>query len=100
MQGSIPAEVSEHSSGPPAGYPQIATFMAHNPEMLMVRRFRGLNARNLLYLQAELVYIEKSLLECEKEDAKVKEKKDPRSHYSRDYEWLMISGEGTSPPGE
>jgi hypothetical protein len=82
----------ESSSTEPSGYPQIATIIAHNLEMLMVRRFRALNARNLLYLQAELVYIERRLFECEK--------RDPRSHYSRDYEWLMISVDGKTPAGE
>jgi len=96
-QGSMSVEAL---SAPPRGYPQIATFMTQNPELLMVRRFRALNARNLLYLQAELVHIEKALLKCEKEDAKVKEKKDPRSHYSRDYLWLIKSGDGKGPPGE
>jgi len=62
--------------GPPPGYPKVAEFMGKHPEMAMVRRFRGLNARNLLYLQAELVEIERKLLECERHDAD--DKTDPR----------------------
>jgi hypothetical protein len=70
---------------PPEGYPQIASFMGEFPEMAMVRRFRGLNARNLLYLQAELVQIEKKLLACEKADAK----DDAKKRYTRDFFWLQ-----------
>jgi hypothetical protein len=90
----------ESLSAPLAGYPQIATFMTQNPELLMVRRFQALNARNLLYLQAELVYIETALVKCEKEDAEVKEKEDPRLHYSRDYEFLMKYGDSKSASGK
>jgi hypothetical protein len=85
--------VSRPVAAPADGYPQIATFMTQNPELLMVRRFRGLNTISLLYLQAELVYIEKALLKCEKKDAKVKEEDDPRPHYSGDYDWLMKSSD-------
>jgi hypothetical protein len=75
--------------------------MTQNPELLMVRRFRALNARNLLYLQAELVYIETALVKCEKEDAEVTGTKDPRAHYSRDYEYLMkYGGDGKSASGK
>lgn len=77
-------------SDSPRGYPQVANFMGEYPEMAMVRRFRGLNARNLLYLQAELVLIEKELLELEKADAK--DTTDPFKHlYARDFDWLMQS---------
>jgi hypothetical protein len=73
--------------GPPRGYPQVATFMGDHPELAMVRRFRGLNARNLLYLQAELVQIEKELLQCERDDAN--NKVDPyKSYYRLDYKIL------------
>jgi hypothetical protein len=72
---------------PPHGYPQVATFMGDHPEMAMVRRFRGLNARNLLYLQAELVQIEKELLKCERDDAN--NKADPyKPYYALDYKIL------------
>lgn len=76
----------EEMHSPPKGYPQVATFMANNPEMMVVRRFGGLNVRNLLYLQAELIRIEKELLECEIRDAesKVGEEHD-RRRYPRDY---------------
>lgn len=70
----------------------MANFMGEYPEMAMVRRFRGLNARNLLYLQAELVQIEKELLELEKADAK--DTNDPfKPLYARDFDWLMQSAD-------
>jgi hypothetical protein len=63
--------------------------MANYPEMAMVRRFRSLNARNLLYLQAELVQIEKKLLKCERDDAS--NTVDPaKRHYARDYKFLEL----------
>lgn len=89
--GSItPATISVESlTAPPTGYPQVATLMEDYPEMAMVRRFRGLNARNLLYLQAELVHIEKELLKCEKADANNKD--EPMNLYSKDFFWLQRS---------
>ncbi|PVH73652.1 hypothetical protein DL98DRAFT_606918 [Cadophora sp. DSE1049] len=82
---SVAAELAK--SGAPEGYPQVAEFMGEYPTLAMVRRFRGLNARNLLYLQAELVLIEKKLQEVEKADAK----NDATKQYSKDYFWLMES---------
>ena len=86
---TVSAAAELGKSGPPPGYPKIADFMGQYPTLAMVRRFKGLNARNLLYLQAELVLIEKRLLEIEKADAKNEDTK----QYARDYEWLMMSAE-------
>ncbi len=82
---SVASELAK--SGSPPGYPQVADFMGEYPTLAMVRRFRGLNARNLLYLQAELVHIENRLLELEKADAQ----NDVTKQYARDYRWLMPS---------
>lgn len=79
----------ESLTAPPTGYPQVATLMGEYPEMAMVRRFRGLNARNLLYLQAELVHIEKELLRCEKADANNKE--EPMNMFSTNFFFLQKS---------
>jgi hypothetical protein len=79
--------------GPPRGYPQVATFMGTHPELAMVRRFRGLNARNLLYLQAELVQVEIELLECEKKDAQDKVDK-RKNNYSKNFAWLLKHKQG------
>jgi hypothetical protein len=79
----LPQSVSyymEQAEGIPKGYPQVATFIGNRPEMAIVRRFGSLNARNILYLQAELMYIEKQLLACEKKDAKSRNEQDPEDH--------------------
>lgn len=47
---SVDAELAK--SGSPPGYPQVADFMGEFPTLAMVHRFRGINACNLLYLQA------------------------------------------------
>jgi hypothetical protein len=88
---SVASELAK--SGSPPGYPQVADFMGDHPTLAMVRRFRGLNARNLLYLQAELVLIENKLLEQEKIDAK----NDATKQYARDYQWIIppAGGEGS-----
>jgi hypothetical protein len=44
------------------GYAPLASLMAEHPEYGIFRKFSSLNAQNLLYLQAELVYLEANLL--------------------------------------
>lgn len=91
MVEALAAEQEE----PPHGYPQVATFMGDHPEMAMVRRFRGLNARNLLYLQAELVQIEKELLKCERDDANNKVDR-YKQYYALDYKFLAAQEPGNT----
>lgn len=43
------------------GYTKLASLMGENPEIAIFRRFSALNAKNLLYLQAELVNLEARL---------------------------------------
>jgi hypothetical protein len=43
------------------GYPRLTGYMALKPDALVFRRFNELNARNLLYLQAELCVLERQL---------------------------------------
>lgn len=50
---------------PVGGYPLLAYKMAAMPEAAILRRFAALNARNLLYYQAELVMLENDLCELE-----------------------------------
>lgn len=54
----------------PQGYPKLASLQGTYPQLGIYRRFSILNARNLLYLQAELVELETELDECTKEDSK------------------------------
>jgi len=50
------------------GYPMLAGRMSVLPEIAMFRRYGALNARNLLYLQNELVCLEEQLIAWEKHD--------------------------------
>jgi hypothetical protein len=40
------------------GYCKVARFMGRQDEYAIFRRFKALNAQNLLYLQAELTHLE------------------------------------------
>ena len=44
-----------------AGYDRIAAFLASDPPSMFVRRFARLNAKNILYYQAELADLEADL---------------------------------------
>jgi hypothetical protein len=50
------------------GYPKLARFIGERPGFAIFRRFSELNARNLLYLQAELLDVEEELYEAEIDD--------------------------------
>ncbi|KAF2488939.1 hypothetical protein BU16DRAFT_531983 [Lophium mytilinum] len=69
------------------GYPKLAGQMGLLPEIAIFRRFSALNAQNLLYLQAELVWLEKKLRKVESEDNKDYSK----SRYALDWFWLSQS---------
>ncbi|KAI4702494.1 hypothetical protein J4E81_002858 [Alternaria sp. BMP 2799] len=75
------------------GYPKLAGRMGIMPEIGMFRRFGALNARNLLYYQNELVYLEDELKEEEAEDAKSPEGK--KAMYSHDAYWLNTANRTT-----
>jgi len=63
--------------------------MGTSPEVAIFRRFGALNAKNLLYLQAELVHLEKKLREFEERDNQSSE--GMKSQYARDWFWLSRS---------
>jgi hypothetical protein len=44
------------------GYSKVAGFMGRQDEYAIFRRFRMLNAQNLLFLQAEITHLEAQLL--------------------------------------
>lgn len=50
------------------GYDELAMLFGKNDDLAMVRRFRPLNAKLLLYMQAELLLIEDQLREQVKVD--------------------------------
>ena len=66
------------------GYHKIARLMAHNNALFTFRKFARLNALNLLYLQAELIHLEKDL-----DDRAEKDKQAGLPHYAKD--WLSLS---------
>lgn len=79
------------NDSPVEGYPKLACHMGACPDSSIFRRFGNLNSKNLLYLQAELVHLEKKLQALEKADSISKEGN--ASHYSRDWYWLENSGD-------
>jgi hypothetical protein len=50
------------------GYEHLAQFMGKYPALAIFRRFGALNLQNLLYLQAELLYLEDELQQIIQED--------------------------------
>jgi hypothetical protein len=50
------------------GYPSLAAFIASDKELAVYRGFDRLSARNILYAQSELLYLEEKLDAFDKED--------------------------------
>ncbi|KZF22469.1 hypothetical protein L228DRAFT_246760 [Xylona heveae TC161] len=75
---SFSATTASTSFDPVKGYPQLAHEVGTEPSWLIFRRFSVLNARNLLYYQAELVQLEHELNELE---ARSDGKEDGESHH-------------------
>ncbi|KAF2748370.1 hypothetical protein M011DRAFT_400388 [Sporormia fimetaria CBS 119925] len=71
------------------GYPKLAGRMALVPETAMFRRFRALNFKNLLYLQNEIMTLEKKLQRWEKHDSR--SPVGMRHWYARDNAFLCSS---------
>jgi len=71
------------------GYPKLACHMGIHPELAIFRRFGNLNALNLLYLQAELIHLEKKLRSLEIVDSETQ--LGSSSSYARDWYWLNNS---------
>jgi hypothetical protein len=75
----------------PLGYPRLAERMGVVPTSLIFRQFSALNARMLLYMQAELVYLEGHLRRQEEKDISQTDSNPGR--YATDYYHLMHSYE-------
>ena len=73
------------------GYPRLAAHMSLQPETAIFRTFSELNAKNLLYMQAEIALLEKELHRCELEDAKDICPKRHKSQYAVSWYWLIES---------
>jgi len=65
------------------GYPKLAGKMGIMPETAMFRKFAALNVRNLLYLQSELMMLERRLKIAELEDGASTDGE--KNLYARDY---------------
>lgn len=72
------------------GYPKLAGQMGLIPETTIFRSFAALQAQNILYLQAELVLLEKRLRKRELIDSQ--DLNGLKSLYSLDWYWLSQSG--------
>lgn len=71
------------------GYPKLAGQMEILPEIAIFRRFGALNARSLLYQQAELIHLEKLLRDIERRDNDSGVGSKPK--YARCWYWLSQS---------
>lgn len=70
------------------GYEQVAQFMSAHDEFAILRRFRALNMKNLLYLQAEILHLEEDLSELAARDTEFP----GRSYHGRDW-WSLANGQ-------
>jgi hypothetical protein len=79
-----------------SGYPSLAAFIASDPDhsTAIYRRFDRLSARNLLYLQAELVTLERQQDEFDNQDLN-SEGLDAKEK-ARDWEKLLAKAESGS----
>ena len=77
------------------GYSKLASLMGAHSELAIFRRFRTLNAQNLLYLQAELVHLEHKLRQCVEAD--ISSGHVDRTIYDRD--WQSLAESEASPGG-
>ncbi|KAI4626509.1 hypothetical protein J4E83_003660 [Alternaria metachromatica] len=87
------AETSESKllQGYVKGYPKLARSMGIRPESAIFRSFGALNAKNLLYMQAEITYLEEELREMEVADHDSDEGE--KARYAHDWFFLEVSAE-------
>lgn len=60
--------MSDFTQKPGRGYPDLAKIMGPHNGMSLFKRFASLNAKNTLYMQAELLDLERQLDNVEKYD--------------------------------
>lgn len=63
------------------GYDKLAVFLGSHPEFQYFRRFSTLNAKNLLYLQAELANLEQELNDIIQEDKELAFREEKKRKY-------------------
>ena len=69
------------------GYAKLASLMGSYPEATILRRFGALSAQNLLYLQAELVHLERELVEC----SSLNERSDDPERVAFSKDWFSLA---------
>jgi hypothetical protein len=80
-----------------AGYTGLSSLMSKHPELFILRSFRDLNVKNILYYEAELAHLECELREVEEEDEA--EKTLPRKEYAVNWKRMsMTRGTHLLPP--
>jgi hypothetical protein len=72
------------------GYPSVACMMGRFPDLAVFRRFRALNAKSLLYRQAELVQLELDLHRLELQDHNISPTLNSAKYAS---DWYYLSSE-------
>jgi hypothetical protein len=70
-------------------YVDLCSVMSKHSDVFILRAFSSLNARNLLYYQAELLHLEQELQEIESEDQSCEEL--PRKRYASDWKSLGMT---------
>lgn len=73
------------------GYGKVAELMSTHDEFAILRRFRHLNMKNLLYLQAEIAHLEEETQELAERDSI-----DPESRFHGKDWWSLANGEEES----
>jgi hypothetical protein len=79
------------------GYDRLGLMMGMVPEMAILRRFGALSAEDLLFRQAELVELERSLREYQKEDKESSH--EDRERYGFNWDTLRRSADEDAAPG-
>ncbi|KAK6860689.1 hypothetical protein PG995_004325 [Apiospora arundinis] len=79
----------------PKGYPKLAKFMVEH-DYAMIKQFRQLAVRDLLYQQAEICELE---LEFTKQGVDDANAQDDRKYYDREW-WFLSQGEARGTGGE
>jgi hypothetical protein len=71
------------------GYAKIAELMGRHPELAIIRKFKTANLQNLLYLQAEITYLEEELRQIEIRDIRHGQ---PRENFQHDW-WYLANAD-------
>lgn len=75
------------------GYPMLAEHIGNHTNLASFRIFAALNARNILYLQAELLELESEIKDIEQRDHKLSQREGgPGNNITETWYWLGGKG--------